>query len=166
MSDYQVRIAQVPPTSVAVLSHRGDPALVGATTERFIAWRRAAGLPPAVSATYTIFHNNPAAVPAADFRLDLCASMRGPVPKNTAGVVAGVIPGGRRAVLRLVGPDVAPDGGMEAAFAWLCGHWLPRSGEKRAELLLYCQRLAFPPAVPAEAAITDLFLPLEPRRVR
>ena len=160
MPDYQVRLAQVPPTSVAVLSHRGDPALLDRTVQRFIAWRREAGLPPSASATYSIFHNNPAAVPAAAFRLDLCAGIRGPVPKNTAGVVAGVIPGGRRAVLRLVGAEE----GMEAAFALLCGIWLPRSGEKRAELLLYCQRVAFPPAVTPEAAVTDLYLPLEPRR--
>jgi len=103
MADYQVRLAQVPPTNVAVLSHRGDPALLDRTVQRFIAWRQEAGLPPAASRTYTIFHNNPAAVPAADFRLDLCAGIRGPVPKNTAGVVAGTIPGGRRAVLRLTG---------------------------------------------------------------
>ena len=93
-------------------------------------------------------------MPAAAFRLDLCAGIRGPVPKNTAGVVAGTIPGGRRAVLRLTGAEE----GMEAAFAWLCGVWLPRSGEKRADLLLYCQRVAFPPAVAPEATRSPTFI--------
>ena len=65
MADYQVRLAQVPPTNVAVLSHRGDPAPLDRTVQRFVAWRQEAGLPPLASRTYTIFHNNPAAVPAA-----------------------------------------------------------------------------------------------------
>ena len=36
----------VPPTPVAIMEHRGDPATLGATIQRFIAWRKAAGLPP------------------------------------------------------------------------------------------------------------------------
>src|SRR3954470_20941661 len=41
-----VTIRDVPPTPVAIVEHRGDPATLGATIQRFIAWRKAAGLSP------------------------------------------------------------------------------------------------------------------------
>jgi AraC family transcriptional regulator len=41
-----VTIRDVPPTPVAIMEHRGDPATLGATIQRFIAWRKAAGLHP------------------------------------------------------------------------------------------------------------------------
>jgi AraC family transcriptional regulator len=41
-----VTIRDVPATPVAIMEHRGDPATLGATIQRFIAWRRAAGLHP------------------------------------------------------------------------------------------------------------------------
>jgi DNA gyrase inhibitor GyrI len=44
----------VAPTPVAILEHRGDRATLGATIERFIAWRKAAGLSPETSSTFNI----------------------------------------------------------------------------------------------------------------
>src|SRR3979490_1287883 len=40
-----VTIRDVPPTPVAVMKHRGDPAPLGPTIQRFLAWRKAPGLP-------------------------------------------------------------------------------------------------------------------------
>ncbi len=39
-----VTIRDVPTTPVAIMEHRGDPATLGATIQRFIAWRKAFGL--------------------------------------------------------------------------------------------------------------------------
>jgi AraC family transcriptional regulator len=47
-----VTIRDVPPTPVAIMEHRGDPATLGATIQRFIAWRTAAGLHPKTSPTF------------------------------------------------------------------------------------------------------------------
>jgi DNA gyrase inhibitor GyrI len=44
-----VTIRDVAPTPVAIMEHRGHPATLGATVQRFIAWRKAAGLPPKAS---------------------------------------------------------------------------------------------------------------------
>ena len=41
-----VTIRDVAPTPVAIMEHRGDPATIGATIQRFIAWRKAIGLSP------------------------------------------------------------------------------------------------------------------------
>jgi AraC family transcriptional regulator len=131
-SPADVTVRDVPDTRVAVMTHRGDPARLGQTLQRFIAWRRAAGLRPSVSATYNVFRCDPRTTPPDDFRLDLCAATDRPVAADGAGVAAGVeagvIPGGRCAVLRVVG---ASDD-LEPAALFLYRDWLPRAARSRA----------------------------------
>ena len=152
-----VAVRDVPETRVAVMTHRGDPARIGQTIQRFIAWRRATGLRPNVSATYNVFHDDPRTTPPAEFRLDLCAATDRPIDANDEGVEAGVLPGGRCAVLRVVG---ASDD-LEPAATFLYRDWLPASGEEPRDFPLYCRRLSFFPDVPAHEAVTDLYLPLK-----
>lgn len=152
-----VNVREVPETSVAVMQHRGDPARIGQTIQRFIAWRRSAGLPPKVSATFNVFHDDPRTTPPAEYRLDLCAATSSPIAANDDGVEAGTIPGGRCAVLRVVGS--ADD--LEPAALFLYRDWLPASGEEPRDFPLFCQRVTFFPDVPEHAAITDLYLPLK-----
>jgi AraC family transcriptional regulator len=156
MRGEQVRIVEVKDTQVAVLVHRGDPALIGDSVRRFIGWRKQVGLHPRSSATFNIFYDGPADAPPEAFRLDLCAATERDVAPNSAGVVAKVIPGGRCAVLRHVGSD----DGLGAALAFLYAEWLPQSGEEPRDFPLYCQRVTFFPDVPENEAITDIFLPL------
>ena len=49
-----VTIRDVPPTQVAIMEHRGDRATLGDTIQRFIAWRKAAGLSPETSPTFNV----------------------------------------------------------------------------------------------------------------
>lgn len=151
-----VRIEDFPETRVAMLTHRGDPAGLPASITRFIAWRRENHLPPPRSATFNIAWNDPQSVPAADFRMDLCAATDHAIAANPQGVVAGVIPGGRCAVLRHTGTDE----GLDAAARFLCGEWLPQSGERGRGFPLFLQRVHFFPEVAEDAMVTDLFLPL------
>ena len=74
-----VTITEFPATPVAVMEHRGDPATIGATIQRFIAWRKARGLSPRTTATYNVFHSDPRTTPATDYRLDLCVGTDRPV---------------------------------------------------------------------------------------
>jgi AraC family transcriptional regulator len=97
-SDEQVRFVDFPETRIAVLEHRGDPALTGDSIRRFIAWRKQMGLPPRLSATFNILRDDPATTVPAEFRLDLCAATEREVAPNDAGIVARVIPGGRCAI--------------------------------------------------------------------
>ena len=152
----QVRIVDFPERHVAVLEHRGDPALIGDSIRRFIGWRRANGLAPKVSATFNIFHKDPNETPPADYRLDLCAATDRAVEPNGEGVVEGIIPAGRCAVLRLRGSS----DDLGRAFAFLYGDWLPASGEELRDFPPFAQRVSFFPDVPENEAITDIFLPL------
>jgi AraC family transcriptional regulator len=151
-----VRIVEVPDIHVAMLEHRGDPARIGDTVRRFIAWRKAVKLSPKTSATYNILYHDPNDTPPAEFRLGICAATQEPIEPNDAGVANSLIPGGRCAVLRHVGSEDT----FGDAVMYLYAVWLPESGERPRDFPLYCQRVTFFPDVPEHQAITDIFLPL------
>jgi len=152
-----IRFTNFPETPVAVMEHRGPPSNVPASVKRFIAWRKAHGTSPTRSATYNILYDDPKTTPPEDYRLDICCATTGPVAENGEGVVAGMIPAGRCAVLRHKGPlEFA-----EAAIRALYRDWLPQSGEELRDAPLFIQRLSFFPDVPEHEAETDIFLPLK-----
>ncbi|ETC99239.1 MULTISPECIES: GyrI-like domain-containing protein [unclassified Asaia] len=152
-----VTIRDVAPTPVAIMEHRGDPATIGATIQRFIAWRKTAGLSPKTSPTFNVFHSDPRTTLPSDYRMDLCVGTDRPIEKNGEEIEAGTIPGGRCAVLRVVGNT----DNLEPAALYLYRDWLPASGENARDFPLYCQRIAFFPEVPEHEAVVDLFLPLK-----
>jgi AraC family transcriptional regulator len=155
-TDADIRIVDFPATPVALIEHRGDPARIGDTIRRFIDWRRANGLPPARSATFNILHTDPDTTPPEEYRLDICCAAER-VARNDAGVVDGLIPAGRCAVVRLTGTG----DDLRAPVRFLYADWLPRSGEELRDFPIFAQRVSFYPDVPANAAITDIYLPLQ-----
>lgn len=152
-----VTILDFPATPVAFRTHRGDPAHLGDTIRRFIAWRKASGHRPPASATYTIFHTDPRTTPPEDYRLDLCAGTAHPAADPAHGIEPGLIPAGRCAMLRVVGQ--ADD--LEPAAVFLYREWLPESGEEPGDFPLFARRVAFFPDVPEHEAVTELYLPLK-----
>lgn len=151
-----VRIVTVPDVRIALLDHLGPHERLGDSIRRFIAWRRAHRLPPAISATYNLLYDDPDDTPAAEFRFGLAAACDRDIAPNAEGVVAGLIPGGRCAVLRHVGSEATLGPTIRALFA----DWLPQSGESLRDFPPYLQRVSFFPDVPEHQAVTDLFLPL------
>ena len=152
-----VTIRDVLPIPVAIMEHRGDPATIGATIQRFIAWRKATGLSPKVTPTFTVFRSDPRTTPPAEYRMDLCVGTDRPIEANGERIEAGIIPGGRCAVLRAVGNT----DNLEPAALYLYRDWLPASGEEARDFPLYCQRITLFPEVPDHEAVADLFLPLK-----
>lgn len=153
----EVAIRDVTPTPVIIMEHRGDPTKLGSTIQRFIAWRKATGLTPKVSPTFNIFHSDPRTTPPEEYRLDLCVGAAGPMEANGERLAQAVIPGGRCAVLRVVGNT----DNLEPAADYLYRDWLPVGGEELRDFPLYCQRLTFFPDVSEHEAIAELFLPLK-----
>lgn len=151
-----VRILDFPETRVAALEHRGDPRQIFVSIRRFMEWRRQNHLPPRVSATYNVFHDDPATVDPRSYRMDVCCATGGDVAPNPQGVIAKCLPAGRCAVLRHTGPDDT----LGRSIAYLYSEWLPASGEELRDFPLFCQRVVFFPDVPEHEALTDLFLPL------
>lgn len=156
-NDDQVKIIDFPATQIAILEHRGDPALIGDSIRRFIGWRKRSGLPPKISATFNILYGDPETTPPEDFRLDLCAATQTPLAPNDEGLYSGLIPAGHCAVLRLKGNS----DNLKRAISFLYADWLPRSGEELRDFPVYAQRISFFSDVPESEAITDIFLPLK-----
>ena len=152
-----VAIVDFPETRVALLAHRGDPVLVGATVRRFIAWRRETGLHPSNSRTFNLLHDDPETGPAEDFRMDVAAATDRPIAENAAGVVEGRIPAGRCAMVRMTGSS----DNLKPAVHFLYAEWLPRSGEQLRDFPMFAERVRFFPDVPENEAVTDIYLPLQ-----
>lgn len=153
-----VTIRDVPTTPVAVMQHRGDRTRLADTFKRFRAWNKANGLSPETSPTFMVFRSEREPAIAADYSMDLCISTDQPIEANHEQMKAGVIPGGRCAVLRYPGNT----NNLEPAAHYLYRDWLPTSGEEARDFPIYCQRrLSFIPEVPAHEVVTELFLPLK-----
>ncbi|WP_447724418.1 AraC family transcriptional regulator [Sphingomonas koreensis] len=157
-TDDDVTIRDVPPTPVAILEHRGDRATLGGTIQRFRAWCKVAGLSPETSSSFMVFRSERCPANPADYSMDLCAGTGQPIEVNDAHMKAGVIPGGRCAVLRYPGNT----NNLEPAAQYLYRDWLPASGEEAGDFPIYCQRrLSLISEVPAHEVVVELFLPLK-----
>jgi AraC family transcriptional regulator len=90
--------------------------------------------------------------------MDLCVGTDQPVADDDAQMKAGVIPGGRCAVLRYPGNTH----NLEPAALYLYREWLPASGEEARDFPIYCRRrLSLIPGMPAHEVAVELFLPLK-----
>ena len=150
-------IVDVPAIDIALMEHHREPEHLLTTIPRFIAWRKAAGVDRKTSATFTILCT-PEPERLEDFHVDLSAVTDRPILVNDDGVVPGVIPDGRCALLWVVGSS----DGIGPAATYLYREWLPASGEETRDFPLYCQRMSFFPDMPEHEAITGLYLPLRP----
>jgi AraC family transcriptional regulator len=153
-----VTIRDVPPTPVAMMEHRGDRAMLEDTFQRFRAWGKAAGLSPETSPSFMVFRSEREPAVPADYSMDICVGTDQPIETNDTQMKAGVIPGGRCAVLRYPGNT----NNLEPAALYLYRDWLPASGEEVRDFPIYCQRrLALIPEAPAHEVVVELFLPLK-----
>jgi AraC family transcriptional regulator len=152
----EVRVVDFTTTRVATLEHRGDPARLDDSVNKFITWRKQNGLPPAASATFNILYDKLPASDPDEFRFDLCAATDREIAANEFGVVSKTIPGGKCAVLRHVGLEA----GIGETLYCLFAQWLPDSGAELRDFPVFFQRVSFGPEVPANEAVTDVFLPL------
>lgn len=157
--DYDdVTIRDVPPTPVAIIEHRGDRATIGETRQRFTDWSKAAGLSPETSPSFMVFRSEREPANPADYSMDLCVATDRPIEANDKQVKAGLIPGGRCAVLRYPGNT----NNLEPAALYLYRDWLPASGAEARDFPMYCKRwLSLIPEVAAHEVVVELFLPLK-----
>lgn len=145
-------------TRVAVIEHRGSPALINETAMQFIEWRKSTGLSPVSgSNTFGIAYDDPNTTDPERFRFDIAGEVDTPVPENPQGVINKVIPAGRCARLRHEGSHERLG---EAAY-YLYREWLPQGGEELRDFPLFFLYHNLIPDTPEHELITDLLLPLK-----
>lgn len=152
-----VKIVTFPETAIALIEHRGDPALIMETAMTFIDWRKSSGLSPVGSSrTFGIAYDDPEQTPGERFRFDICGSVALPVPENPQGIRNGVIPGGRCAVVRHYGSHER----IGDTARYLYREWLPNSGEELRDFPLFFDYLNLVYETAEKDLLTDLYLPL------
>jgi AraC family transcriptional regulator len=153
-----VNVIQFEPTKVALLEHLGAPEKVLETTAIFIAWRKATGLSPIkTSKTFGIPYSDPKTTEPDKFRWDVCGTIDADIPENDYGVKAGVIPGGKCAVVRHKGSHNNLDSSIYAFYR----EWLPSSGEEIRDYPCFFHYVNFIHDVDECDLITDIYFPLK-----
>lgn len=125
--------------------------------DRVDAWAEARGLIDSGTKFIGVALDDPEVTPPDRCRYDACVS----VPAETEGsgeVKIRTIGGGRHAVVHYDGPA----GGIEDAYDFLCGHWLPQSAYQPADLPAYQLYSGSKDDVMRDRHIFDLCLPVKP----
>lgn len=152
-----VDVVDCPTLRLAAIEHHGAPERIEDTLRAFIDWRRQAGPHPRVSSTYTLVLDEPHTASPTPPRFAVAAVVgHREVPENNFGVAVRILPGGRCAVVRHVGPDRA----LHDAVIGLATRWLAASGESRRSAPVHLNRVRLMPDVPEHHAVTDIHLPL------
>lgn len=154
----EVKIVVFPETPVAVLAHRGAPALLNDSVLKFIEWRQQSGLSPVqTSRTFGVAYDDPNTTEPERFRFDICGEVSGQLPDNPQGVVQSVIPGGRCALTRHLGSHER----IGESIYPLYREWLPESGEEPRDFPLFFHYLNLIPVAAEHELVTDIYLPLK-----
>jgi AraC family transcriptional regulator len=157
-STEDITIREVSPTPVALMEHRGPRTSIPDTAKRFHAWRKANGVSPLTSTSFTVFRSEREPEEAGNYAMDLCVETDQPIAKDDDEVRASTIPGGRCAVMRV---DGTSNNHLPAAL-YMYREWLPASGEEPRDFPMYCQRRLIVAQEGAQQEVfAELFLPLK-----
>ncbi|TCS41033.1 AraC family transcriptional regulator [Reinekea marinisedimentorum] len=154
----RVQIVEFPETKIAVIEHRGSPALEHQSVLKLVQWRKANQMPPsAVHRSYGIHYNDPFHVAPQAYRVDLAVSVQQDVPENDFGVINKVIPALRCAMARHLGSRT-----NVSTAKFLMEKWLPQSGETLADFPVFFHYVNVGPDIKEDDMITDVYLPIQP----
>lgn len=150
-----VQIVDLAQTLVAAVEHRGASEDVYESTRKLIEWRRLHRVAANSHRTFCVVHDIRAEA-ARDYRVDVCVEFAREVRANAQGVISKVIPGGRCARVRYVGPrEYIP------VLHPLYAEWLPESGERLRESPLILHFVNVGAGIPDHEMITDVYLPIQ-----
>lgn len=125
---YDVSIQDQPARRLAVIHHQGDYMGIGKKFEQVGTTVMARGLGPQVGAMIGLYFDDPQNVPPEELRSVAGMEMAEDAPID-APLEEMRIVGGKHAVLKYTGPYT----GLAAAYQYLFGDWLARSGEMPRE---------------------------------
>lgn len=155
--DFNVEVVDFPGVTTAVKEHRGAPNLLGKSIRQFIEWRKTNRLPPSKNRTFNVLYDDPNVTAAENYRFDLCCAVEHDIAANEHGVVNGLIPAGKCAVIRHVGSDDT----IGMVVSYLYREWLIEAGYELRDFPLFFERVCFFPEVSESEMITDIYLPIE-----
>jgi AraC family transcriptional regulator len=152
---YDIAVKTLPPLTAVTVEHIGPYMEINRAFDRLMGWLASRQLLGADLRLFGIFYDDVANVPADKLR-----SRAGVVSSRDLAVAPPVkrieIAGGDYVVLRHKGPYAD----MKAAYDWLYGEWLPRSGREPANAPNLEEYLNSPRDTAPTELLSDLYLPL------
>lgn len=157
-----VEMIYVEKTPIALMLHRGSPALLGASIRRFIEFRKQQQLPPSRSATFNLLYDDPRLTAPDEYRFGLAVAVSQPFDLGGSAsdwpeISFSEIPAGRCARIQHTGDDQQ----LGMLVDYLYQSWLAKHHEQAADFPIVLRRKVFFPEVPAHLAQTDILLFLQ-----
>ncbi|CAB3764271.1 AraC family transcriptional regulator [Paraburkholderia solisilvae] len=155
MEHRDVEIRDVPAMEVVSIAHVGDYMQIGKAFDALEAWLAARNLLSADMRMIGIYYDDPGVVEKAQLR-----AKAGVLLPRRVDVAAPFdmtpVRGGRYAVLRHKGPYAD----MHAAYEWLFGEWLVKSGHEPADAPVFEEYLNDPKHTAPAELLTEIYVPL------
>lgn len=154
-----VTIKNMPKRRLAVIEHRGSPALVGNSVNQLISWakKQPINVQPKAGESFGFAYDDPTLTNAAEFRFDLGMTIPEQIVINDKVIIEKYLPAGRYAVAMHKG---SRDTISDAVYS-MYRDWLPHSGEELADLpCIFCY-YNFDHEVAATELLTECWLLLK-----
>lgn len=151
-----VEIDKTEDMRLAALEHRGAYMAIGHAFEKIMTIAESRGFWPNVRGMLGMYHDDPTAVAEKDLRSH-AAFILTPGANVPDGMDEKYIDGGEVARLRFKGPYA----GLEGAYKYIFGEWLPQSGREPADQAAYEIYLNSAMEVAPEDLLTDICVPLK-----
>lgn len=159
-TDMNVEIRHINEIRLAMIEHRGDPNLLGASVNKLVTWAKAQpiNLKPNAGEAFAIAYDDPKTTAPELFRTDLGIK----IPKNftlnnDSGIIEKYLPAGRYAVTLHKGPR---DNLGDTVYP-LYREWLPNSGQQLGDFpCIFCYQ-NFEHEVAETEALTEIWLLLQ-----
>jgi len=155
MEHRDVEIREVPAMEVVSIDHTGDYMQIGKAFDTLERWLVTHDLMGPEIRTIGIYYDDPDVVPKEQLRSKAGACLPHKVEVEKPFSVTAVR-GGQYAVLQHKGPYAD----LPAAYAWLYGEWLLKSGREAADAPAFEAYLNDPKQTPPTELLTEIHLPL------
>jgi AraC family transcriptional regulator len=158
-NNMNVTFKTMEPTRVAFVRHVGPYAACHDAWDKLCPYMGKEGLLGPDTCFVGICHDDPDVTPPDKIRYDACVTVdAGFKPEGEIGVQT--IAGGEYAVTTHIGPY----GKLGETYAKIMGQWLPRSGRELRSVPCFEIYLNDPNGTGPEDLLTDIHVPLEPKR--
>jgi len=159
---FEVREVNIEPIALMGVPHHGSYMDISKAFTTLYAWLAAHGINGQGLRCIGIYFDDPFAASEKSLRSLACvACINAVVPPGgalpmEAPFQQAIVAGGRHAVLRYRGPYAS----MHAAYQWLFGYWLLKSGEQAADAPVFEDYLNSPLDTAPADLLTDIYMPL------
>ncbi|OWV95432.1 AraC family transcriptional regulator [Rhizobium sp. R72] len=152
---FDITLRKIEPIQLLGVPHIGSYMQIGKAFETLFGTLFARGLAKPTMRMIGVYLDDPDIVPAEKLRSVACVTVEGEVAV-AAPFETRTLDGGEYAVLRHKGPYAD----MYKAYHWLYAEWLPASGRKLRDSVMFEEYLNNPRDVPPTELLTDIHMPL------